>query len=200
MLGQADRRADADLFEQSASLLEQLGLSVGRTTALRDGGIDGTSASIRRDALAGFAEQSGEFDLYDISIPVGTLGSRELGLTFLTGFRAIRADVSRVSVSRDRSGNTITTLREGMGVVAVPVVGTGVHWNPNDALQITGGASTHTISDATYFDLRAQAEIRLRHNVGLTAGYEFVHSAMQVRDVDAELTEAGLFARIQIKF
>lgn len=193
-------RRDAALFDQPGDLLRSLGIRVGRSTALRDGGIDGEEGSVRSESLAGYAEPNGEYDLYEISMSVGQLGDEELGLSMLMGFRAIRADVGKVSVSQDRAGNTTTTYRQGQGVVAVPVVGAGVHWLLTDDVRFRGSAATHTISDATFFDLRAEAEIRLRYNVGLTAGYEFVHSALEVRRVRAELSEAGLFARLQIKF
>lgn len=196
----ADIRQDAALFDRPDDLLHSLGISVGRSTALRDGGIDSSNGSISSHPLAGYAEPNGEFDLYDISMNVGQLGDEALGLSLLTGFRAIRADVGKVSVSQDRAGNTTTTYREGQGIVAVPVVGAGMHWLPTDAVEFRGSATTHTISDATFFDLRAEAEIRLRYNVRFTTGYEFVHSAMEVRNVEAELSEAGLFARLQIKF
>lgn len=198
--GELDVEEDARLFDERPDLLRSLGLHVERSTALRDGGIDSARGTLEADPLAGYAEPNGEFDLYDISMNVGQFGDRELGLSLLTGFRAIRADVGQVSVSQDRAGNTTTTYREGQGLVAVPVIGTGVHWSPTDQIRLRGNASTHTISNATFFDLRAEAEIRLAYNVGLTAGYEYVRSAMEVRNVDAELSEAGLFARLQIKF
>lgn len=198
--GELDVREDARMFDERPDLLRSLGLHVERSTALRDGGIDSSRGALEADPLAGYAEPHGEFDLYDISMNVGQFGDRDLGLSLLTGFRAIRAEVGQVSVSQDRAGNTTTTYHEGQGVVAVPVIGTGVHWSPTDEIRLRGNASTHTISNATFFDLRAEAEIRLAYNVGLTAGYEYVRSAMEVRNVEAELSEAGLFARLQIKF
>lgn len=200
MLGLLDVEADAAAFEQRRDVLGELGLKVSRDTALRDGGIGGEQGPSGSETLAGYAEPNGEFELYDISMRIGELRRKEVGLSLLAGFRAIRAEVGQVSVSQDRLGNTTTTYRDERGVVAVPVVGTGVFWNPNDQVQLRGGVSTHTISDATFFDLRAEAEIKLRYNVGLTAGYEYVHSVLEVRSVEARLDEAGLFARIQIKF
>lgn len=198
--GTLDVAADAAIFERPRDVLSELGLIVGRDTVLRDGGIGGERGPTGSETLAGYAEPNGEFELYDISVRLGELKRKDVGLSLLAGFRAIRAEVGQVSVSQDRLGNTTTTYRGEQGVVAVPVVGTGVFWNPSDEVQFRGGASTHTISDATFFDLRAEAEIKLRYNVGLTAGYEYVHSVLQVRDVNATLNEAGLFARIQIKF
>lgn len=200
LLGSLDLEEDAAMFDTPRSLLAGLGLVVERDTALRDGGIGGQQGPTGSEVLSGYAEPDGEFELYDISLRLGELKRKDVGLSVLAGFRAIRAEVGQVSVSQDRLGNTTTTYRDEMGVVAVPVIGTGVFWTPNDQVHFRGGASTHTISDATFFDLRAEAEIKLRYNIGLTAGYEYVHSVMKVRDLDATLSEAGLFARIQIKF
>ncbi|KAA0215010.1 MAG: hypothetical protein DYG94_03850 [Leptolyngbya sp. PLA3] len=200
LLGTLDAAEDAEIFEQPRDVLGELGLSVARDTALRDGGIGAMESATGSEILSGYAEPNGEFELYDISVRLGELKRKDVGLSLLAGFRAIRAEVGQVSVSQDRLGRTTTTYRDEQGVVAVPVVGTGVFWNPSDEVHFRGGVSTHTISDATFFDLRAEAEIKLRYNVGLTAGYEYVHSVMQVHNMDARLSEAGLFARIQIKF
>jgi hypothetical protein len=199
-----DELASTDLgqwLDEHVSILDQLGLSVGRSTALRDGGIDGARASLGSDTLAGYTERNGEFDLYDIQVRVGSIGSERVGMDFVTGLRAVRARVGHTRNARDAAGTMRTTLDLGRGVVAIPIVGTGVHWQPNDSVRFSGAATTHTISDqATYYDFSAEAEIRIMSNVGLIAGYQYVRSVMEVRNVPAELNEGGLFARIQIKF
>lgn len=202
-----DQLAASDLdqwFEQNASVLEGLGLSVGRSTALRDGGIDGAAQSIAGQpgaALAGYAEASGEFDLYDISMKIGSLGTKRVGIEFITGFRAVQARVGRSHSERNEAGDMQTTLDVARGVVTIPIIGTGIHWQPNESVRFSGSAATHTMSDsATFYDLSAEAEFQIRPNVGFVAGYQYVRSAMDVRNVPAELDEAGLFARIQIKF
>ncbi|MCL4221083.1 MAG: hypothetical protein KJZ65_06910 [Phycisphaerales bacterium] len=200
LVGTLDAAADAAIFDPPRNVLAELGLIVGRDTVLRDGGIGGEHGPTGSEVLAGYAEPNGEFELYDISVRLGELKRKDVGLSLLAGFRAIRAEVGQVSVSQDRLGNTTTTYRDERGVVAVPVVGTGVFWSPSDEVQFRGGVSTHTISNATFFDLRAETEIKLRYNVGLTAGYEYVHSVIEVRNLEAQLNEAGLFARLQIKF
>lgn len=199
-----DELASTDLdqwLDEHVSILDQLGLSVGRSTALRDGGIDGAWASMGADTLAGYTERNGEFNLYDIEVQVGSLGSERAGIDFVTGLRAVQARVGHTHNTRDASGVIRPTLDLGRGVVAIPIVGTGVHWQPNDTFRFSGAATTHTISEqATYYDFSAEAEIRIMSNVGLVAGYQYVRSVMEVRNVPAELNEGGLFARVQIKF
>ncbi len=199
-----DELASTDLdqwLDEHVSILDQLGLSVGRSTSLRDGGIDGSWSSLGADTLAGYTERNGEFDLFDIDMRIGSLGSDRVGIDFVTGLRAVRARVGHTRSTRDASGTMRTTLDLGRGVVAIPIVGTGVHWQPNDSFRLSGAATTHTLSDqATYYDFSAEAEIRIMSNVGLIAGYQYVRSVMEVRNVPAELNEGGLFARIQINF
>lgn len=193
---------DLDLWlTENASMIDDLGLIVGRSTVLRDGGIDGVSSTLGEEHLAGYAETSGEFDLYNISLLIGSLGSDRLGVDLITGLRAVQARVGHSFEESDTTGTMHTTLDIGRGVVAIPILGTGVYWQANELLRFSGSASTHTISQqATFYDLSAEAELRLRPNVGLVAGYQFVRSVMEVRNVPAELNEEGLFARIQIRF
>lgn len=197
--------SDLDLWlDENGSALEGLGLSVGRSTALRDGGIDGASQSIAGPtgaSLAGYAEAHGEFDLYDISMRIGSLGTKRMGIDFVTGFRAVQARVGHTRSELTSAGDMQTTLDLARGVVTIPIIGTGVHWQPTESMRFSGSAATHTMSDsATFYDLSAEAEFKIRPNVGFVAGYQYVRSAMEVRNVPAELDEAGLFARIQIKF
>jgi len=202
-----DQLAVSDLdqwLDENGSVLEGLGLSVGRSTALRDGGIDGASQSIAGPtgaSLAGYSEAHGEFDLYDISMRIGSLGTKRMGIDFITGFRAVQARVGYTHSERTAAGDIQTTLDLARGVVAIPIVGTGIHWQPTESVRFSGSAATHTMSDsATFYDLSAEAEFKIRPNVGFVAGYQYVRSAMEVRNVPAELDQAGLFARIQIKF
>ncbi len=194
--------SDLDLWlVENSSVIDQLGLVVGRSTALRDGGIDGIGSSLGEEGIAGYAEGSGEFDLYDISVSVGSLGTERMGVDLITGLRAVKANVGHAHREQSANGATHTTLDVGRGVVAIPIVGTGLHWQPRDHVRLTGTASTHTISEqATFYDLTAEAEIKLRPNVGLVAGYQYVRSVMEVRNVPAELNEGGVFARIRIQF
>ncbi len=200
----SDQLASTDLdlwLTEHVSILDQLGLTVGRSTALRDGGIDGAAGSLGTDTLAGYSERNGEFDLFDIEMRVGSLGTRRAGIDLITGLRAVRARVGNRRTGLDSTGTIRTTLDLGRGVVVIPIVGTGVHWQPSDSLRFSGAATTHTISEqATYYDLSAEAELRIMPNVGLVAGYQYVRSVMEVRNVPAELNEAGLFARIEINF
>jgi hypothetical protein len=189
------------LLAEDGSLFERSGLTVGRSTALRDGGIDGARSSLGGEQLAGYAEPGGEFDLYDISMRVGSIGTRRMGVEFITGFRAVEARVGRSHSERTDAGDMQTTLDLARGVVTIPIIGTGVHWQPSERVRLSGSASTHTMHDsATFYDLTAEAEIQLRPNVGFVAGYQYVRSAMEVRAVPAELDEEGLYARIQIRF
>lgn len=188
-------------FPEEESVFVGGGIIVGRSTALRDGGIDGARASLGGEALAGYAEPGGEFDLYDISMRIGSLGSKRIGVDFITGFRAVDARVGRTHSERTEAGDMQTTLDLARGVVTIPIVGMGVHWQPSERVSFSGAAATHTMSDrATFYDLTAQAEVQIRPNVGFVAGYQYVRSAMEVRQVPAELDEEGLFARIQIRF
>ena len=53
------------------------------------------------------------FDLYDISMRIGSLGTRRIGMDFITGFRAVDARVGRTHSERTEAGLRETGGRLG---------------------------------------------------------------------------------------
>jgi hypothetical protein len=178
-------------------------LSFGRPTTLRDGGIDGDRAQLddSDDRLWSFANASGEFDLYDMSLEWEAWKPGALAVSLIGGVRAIQADVGRVRESRGADGSLSTTLDQARGVVAVPVFGAGIRYDASDALSFNARASTHAGGDGEAFvGFTAETSLRLSPNIGLHAGYQSIRSVLEVRSVDAELSEEGVFARLTIEF
>ena len=50
------------------------------------------------------------------------------------------------------------------------------------------------------FDFNAATSLRITRNIGLVAGYRIIRSTFDVGNVSTELTQEGLFARLQISF
>jgi hypothetical protein len=199
--GDHEHPINLEMLSAERSLYESTGVRVGRSTALLDGGIDANASALGEDTMAGYLQESGEFDLYDISLAMRALGNNELALNFISGFRAIRAHVGQTTRSTDADGNTYDTLHKRRGVVAVPVIGTGFEWHPTRAFSLEGSATTHAVdSSGTFLDLSAEARIQFTHNVDFVTGFQYVRSVMEVRDIEAELADGGLFARLQIRF
>lgn len=176
-------------------------LVVDRGTALRDGGISGSHASLhdRDDStlqLASIAAGEGEYDIYDLSLAWDAFTPGPVTVSFIGGLKAIDARFGKV-VS-DGAGSV---YRDARGVAAVPVIGGGVAWRISDDVSLVGNASTQTFSgQGTMLDMSAETSISLAPNVGLNAGYQFIRSAIEVRSLSTELEREGVYARLQIRF
>ncbi|MBX3321590.1 MAG: hypothetical protein KF757_01230 [Phycisphaeraceae bacterium] len=199
--GQLIGPVNIELLAAERDLYEFSGVRVGRAMFLADGGFSDDTNTFGDESLYSILRDTGEFDLYDISLEMYTLGNDELALKMISGFRAIRAHVGQTTTSTDSGGNTISTYNKRRGMVAVPVVGAGVEWNPAPRFSLEGSAVSHAIDNqGTYLDLTAEAKIQFTHNIDFITGYQFVRSVMEVRDIEAELADNGLFARLQIRF
>ncbi len=179
---------------------DSLRLVVDRDTALRDGGISGATGAISGDdglmRLSSLASGEGEYDIYDLTLSWDAFRPGPVTVSFIGGLKAIDARFGRTI---DDGGTG--TYRDARGVVAVPVVGGGVSWAIADGFALSGTASTQTFDgQGTVLDMSAETSIRLAPNVGLSAGYQFIRSAIEVQSLSAQLEREGVYARIQILF
>ncbi len=178
---------------------ESVRFVIDRNTYLRDGGISGEGDAIAGDGglmrLASLAAGEGEYDIYDLSLSWDAYSPGPLTVSVIGGLKAIDA---RISKSADGAGGS---FRDARGVAAVPVIGGGVSWRLNDDMTLSGVATTQSFSgQGSVLDLSAETSIRLAPNVGLSAGYQFIRSSIEVQSLDATLESEGVFARIQIRF
>lgn len=176
-----------------------LRLVIDRNTVLRDGGISGSRGAIGDDGimrLTSLAAGEGEYDFYDLAFAWDALTPGPLTISFTGGLKAIDARIGKVV---DDGG--ISTFQDARGVVAVPVIGGGVSWQIDENIQFTGSAITQSFGgQGTVLDMSAETSIRLAPNIGLSAGYQFIRSAIQVQSLGSELEREGVYARIRIEF
>jgi hypothetical protein len=179
---------------------DSLSFKVGRTTALRDGNIAGSAGGFGKsgdDHVASVTQSEGEYDLYDLSLSWYALKTDEVSLSFLSGVKAIDANIGKRV--QDASGST--RIDSEYRAVLMPMVGSGVRWNVSEDFAITGSALTHPIeSGDALIDFNAATDLRITRNVDFTAGYRIIRSSFDVGSVSTELTQEGLFARLQIRF
>ncbi len=179
---------------------DSLSFNVGRTTALRDGNIAGSAGGFGNsgtDHVASVAQSEGEYDLYDLSLAWNALKTDDVSFSFLSGLKAIDANIAK----RVKGAGGSTSIDSEHRAVLMPMVGSGVRWNVSDDFAITGSALTHPIeSGDALFDFNAATDLRITRNVDFTAGYRIIRSNFDVGSVNTELTQEGLFARLQIRF
>jgi hypothetical protein len=177
---------------------------VSRSTALSDGGIAGDTPGLTdhnaADRIRSVTADGSDFDITDIALRWDALRPGPVTLSLSGGVKAIHALVS--SERPETIGGVHTTsIDHARGIISVPVVGGGVAWRITEAMTLSGTAHTRALpTSGSYFDFNAQTGIRLRPNVGLYAGYQYVLSDFTVDDLPAEVNAEGLYARLRIQF
>ena len=186
--------------ERGIALSDSLRFKVGRTTDLSDGNIAGSNGTLGGDGnehIASITQSEGEYDLYDLSLQWDAIEAGDVKLSLMSGMKAIEANIAKRVT--DGSGNT--TIDSAHRVTALPMVGSGVSWQITDDLSIRGTALTHPVdSGNALIDFNAATSLRITRNVGFVAGYRIIRSSFAVDNIDTELTQEGLFARLQISF
>lgn len=189
-LALVDARGDTD---------DALRLVIDRDTSLTDGGISGARGAISTDGimrLSSIASGEGEYDFYDLKFAWDALAPGPLTISLTGGLKAIDARIGKVV---DEGG--VSTFEDARGVVAVPIIGGGVSWQLDDNIAFTGSAVTQSFGgQGSVLDMSAETSIRFSPNVGLSAGYQFIRSAIQVQSLGSELEREGVYARIRIVF
>lgn len=184
-------------FSESGDLGVAPGLRfhAGRATGFATGGVDGQTAETGR--VHGFVDAGGtRFDLYDISLRWDAFDPGPFTVTLLGGVRAIDAQTGIAPESPDP-----LNAGDQRDVVAVPVVGGGLRWNLADGVYFSGTAATHTLdTSGTFVGLTAETGIELSPRVGVFAGYHYIRSALDVESFADELSQEGVFARLEINF
>jgi len=177
-----------------------LNFSVDRNTELRDGNISGSERMLDsnpiRDHVASIAQNEGEYDIYDLSLEWQALRAGPVTVSMLSGMRAIEANIGkRVTANGSTSFETVNRF------TAVPMVGSGLRWQINDAFSFSSSALTHPIETGdALLDINASTDLRISTNIGFSAGYRMTKSSFSVGSVDTEYDQEGLFARLKISF
>ena len=192
--------ADTTTNAQGVNLNNSLSFAVGRSTELRDGNISGSEGTlgseVAREHVASIAQSEGEYDVYDLSLEWKAIDSGPLTFSVLSGFKAIEANIGK-RITKDGD----TTLETVNRFAAVPMIGSGVRWQINDAFSFSGSAMTHPIDAGdTLIDFNASTDFQFSTNVGFSAGYHMIRSSFEVGSVDTSVEQEGLFARLQISF
>ena len=169
--------------------------NVDRNTALNDGGIGG--GSITRPGSPGavsLTQGNGTYNLTDLELQWTTGSDGPVDVVFLSGITAIEAQ--QVSLGEARDPSEIQR-----NVVAVPTIGSAVRWEISDSFSFSGQATTQSLDlGSSLLGFQAKTDWRLSDRVGLSAGYQIIRSEFDAGAFTRDLSNEGLFARLQIKF
>ena len=134
--------------------------------------------------------------MYDLSLEWDAISAGPVTISLMSGLKAIEANIGkRVTTNND------TTIEQVNRFTALPMIGSGVRWQINNDLSFSGTALTLPVETGdTLVDFNASTDLRLSKNVGLSAGYRIIRSSFEVGSVNTDVSQEGLFARLQIKF
>lgn len=185
---------------RGVQLTDSLKFSVGRTTELSDGNISGSDGTLSngsgRDHVSSLSQSEGEYDLYDISLEWEAMSAGPVTLSILSGLKAIEANIAK----RVTKGG-ITDIESAHRVTAMPMIGSGIRWQINEAFSFSGAAITHPIETGdALIDLNASTNLRISSNIGFSAGYRMIRSSFEVGSIETGVDQEGLFARLEISF
>lgn len=181
-------------------LNDSVRFAVGRSTELRDGNISGNEGTLDstsgRDHIPSLAQSEGEYDIYDISLEWDAFKAGPVTLSLLSGLKAIEANIGkRITKNGDTSIDSVHRF------TALPMVGSGIRWQISDNLSFSGAALTHPVETGdALMDFNASTDLRISNNIGLITGYRIIRSSFDVGTVRTDLTQEGLFARLEISF
>lgn len=197
--GTVIENAYAPRIDSIASLADSadssLRFRVDRNTTLIDGGIGGGSlTSPENSNVASLTQGSGTYNLTDMELQWSSGSEGPFDVVFLSGITAIEAQ--RVSLGEARDSSEIQRQ-----VIAVPTIGSAVRWDISDSLSFSGQATTQSLDlGSSLLGFQAKTDWRLSDRVGLSAGYQIIRSEFDLGTVSRDLSQEGLFARLQIKF
>jgi len=175
-------------------------VNVGELTTLSDGGLglgsarpEGLEPQTDADRFAPGLVESGraEFQMYDASLSWAPVAVGPLRVGVAGGMRAVRADL------RDDAGSGAADE----AFQPIPVVGGDLSLQFSERFRLGGRALTDAVNDTgNVLDLKAEAGITFTPKVGVTIGYQYLESAVDMGPRDAELDQQGPFARLRIRF
>lgn len=172
---------------------------VGRNTTLSDGNIAGSAASLpgQNNSVSTMTQSEGEYNFYDMSVEWQAASAGPVEFSFSSGVTAIQATASK----RIHSQGTTTLYDVTNRVIAVPTIGSTVRWNISRGWSLSGQATTQSLNmGSSLMGFNAQSDWRISDRVGFSAGYQILKSEFDFGSVTSDLSQEGLFARLQIKF
>ena len=174
--------------------------NVARSTALLDGGIAGSHGTLStgspKERVTSLTQSEGQYDLYDLALSWEAVALGPVKLNLLSGLKAIDGNINKLVTT-----NGATSLEDAQRVALIPIIGTGIEWKINERFSVAGSARTHPIDGAdSIIDLNAMTEYRITHSIELSVGYSLIRSTFDIGSVGADITQEGLFARLQFSF
>lgn len=175
-------------------------LRAGRTTSLRDGGIEANHGSIGQpSSLSSFTSSNGELDFYDLALDFDAAQAGAFTLVVTTGVRAVQGQFGQSFSSSSLVGEH-EPLSDSRGVVAVPVAGGGFRLALADNAFFRTTATADAGGPTTMLDFTAEYGLDVSERFGLRWGYQMIRSDLEFDNYRVELDREGVFARIEIRF
>ncbi len=201
------------LDEDKAVLSASAGLNLGKSGRWHiDGGFngpfdyDGTSGPINISfndlQFTGVVDSEAKLNIYEINLGYDLIKSYPFTLTVGPGTRIFDLEAT-VRGSATEPGSGITEVREETvdGIAPLPGLGLAARLDLTPHIYLKGtGRGIYAGNYGNFFDVSAEAGYDLGKNLGVFAGYRWMHAEADVNDVEFDVNVKGLYAGLEVRF
>lgn len=163
---------------------------------------DPIQIAFRDRVYEGQVESEARFNIYEINGGYDFIRGDRYAVTF--GFTSrifdVRASVEGTATDPD-TGTTEQRRESVSAIVPIPGPALGVRLDATERLFVRGRASGIWLGNwGNFVDASAEIGYDLTRNLGIFAGYRWIHAEADVSDIDFDLNIHGVYAGVEVRF
>jgi hypothetical protein len=201
------------LDEDKAVLSASAGINIGKSARWHiDGGFngpfdyDGANGSVDISfndlRFTGAIDSEAKLNIYEVNMAYDLVNAHPFTLSVGPGVRVFDLEATVRGTATDPNTN-ITQAREEVvdGIAPLPGLGIAARIDLTPNIYVRGsGRGMYAGGYGNFFDASAEAGYDLGKNLGLFAGYRWMHGEADVDDVEFEVNLRGLYAGVEVRF
>lgn len=210
-IGDIDLIDDLNIDPDRAVLSGSIGVNLGRDIHVTAGyagpfRFEGTSDPIDISfsglVFSGIIASKADVDIYQVDLAFDVLEAGPITVSFGPGLRILDFEASVTGDATDPIGGTTAFLtRSASGVAPLPGPGLGLRLDFTERIYAQAAVRGIYLGDyGNFFDASGEVGIDFTRNIGVFAGYRWMHAEADVSDVDFEVNLDGLFAGVEVRF
>lgn len=210
-IGVIDLIDDLNIDPDRGAFVGAVGLSLSKDIHLDAGyagpfHFEGTSdpidISFNEFVFTGVLGSEADVDIYQVDLAFDVVEAGPLTISFGPGVRILDFEASVTGTATDPI-TSITAVRTetASGVAPLPGPGLGVRFDVTERVYVKGGIRGMYLGDyGNFFDASAEVGVDFTRNIGVYAGYRWMHAEADVDDVEFDVDLDGLYAGVEIRF
>ncbi|MFM9995418.1 MAG: TonB-dependent hemoglobin/transferrin/lactoferrin family receptor [Phycisphaerales bacterium] len=210
-IGVIDLTDDLNIDPDRSAFVGSVGVSLGKGVHLDAGyagpfRFEGTSdpidISFNEFVFTGVLDSEADVDIYQVDLAFDVVEAGPLTISFGPGIRILDFEAAVTGTATDPI-TSITAVRTetASGVAPLPGPGLGVRFEVTERVYVKGGIRGMYLGDyGNFFDASAELGVDITRNIGVYAGYRWMHAEADVDDVEFNVDLDGLYAGVEIRF